>query len=151
MSRDFQLSKHPFIRGELTWLVLFWLDLLLLSPCARVCVTALFPEESNVICCSLCHSLSLSPSGLLPSLVQEGEWHDSDVMGLHRLSRWIAILGDTHTHARARAHTQNGSVSQTYRHSHTCMHSPIFTHKKSHTCMAIQSQTLLHAHTRPVS
>lgn len=45
----------------------------LLSVCTRVCVTALFPDESNVICHSLSLSRPLSPSGLLPSLVRVRE------------------------------------------------------------------------------
>lgn len=106
----------------------------------QMCVTALFPDESDVICHSFCHPLppSLSPSGLLSSLVQVRKWRDSDVMALHWLSRWIATQGDlqkphTHTPMLCCLQTHTGRITSVHRHT------------QLHTRMTIQSQTPLHA------
>lgn len=137
ISGGFQLSQYPRMRWRLTrfcfvspWRPRAALLSLYIEEC--LCVTALFPDESDVICRpspSFTPPPPPSPSGLLPSLVRVREWRDSDVMGLRRLSRWIATLGDSPAHM----HTQWMCDTQTHRQNHTCVHSPIFaTHNRTH-------------------
>lgn len=95
--------------------------------------SAMSPMRSVVL--SVIHLLlpSLSPSGLPPSLVRVRKWRDSDVMGLHRLSRWIATLGDipnTHTLSVWR------SSAQTESHMRACVRS------SSHTVAHMRDRTI---------
>lgn len=99
-----------------------------------LCVTALFPDESDVICRP---SPSFTPPPPHPPLPLDSFHHLSEwesgvtvmLMGLRRLSRWIATLGDSPAHM----HTQWMCDTQTHRQNHTCVHSPIFaTHNRTH-------------------
>lgn len=81
---------------------------------------------------SVIHSTPTPPSLPLDSFHHLSEWESGVtvmLMGLRRLSRWIATLGDSPAHM----HTQWMCDTQTHRQNHTCVHSPIFaTHNRTH-------------------
>lgn len=142
----FQLSQYPRMRWRLTrfcfvspWRPRAALLSLYIEEC--LCVTALFPDESDVICRPSPSFTPSPPSLWTPSITCPSErvawqWCDGATQTV-KMDCYLGRLARTHAHTKDVWHTNTQAES----------HVRAFTHirnTQSHTCMTVQSRILLH-------